>query len=222
MVALPSSDAKNYLDKWITNEHDGASAEDVLEMLTELARLVDEEYAPVSLASEEKLLAGFEGRKGDEETLDADYDQAVFTLRRDRLANWTLLLAGLQTALANTEQDRSLALQDFRASLIDLTRQHPGTTAFNVKPKAKILPTDELWARARVIAAYGLFSGEREKTLRKGAALLGLTQPQTRKIISNFGSGREPRADLTNLVELAKLRSSDGTFPDLDALLYPQ
>ncbi len=221
-MALPSSDAKNYLDKWITNEHDGASAEDVLEMLTELARLVDEEYAPVSLASEEKLLAGFEGRKGDEETLDADYDQAVFTLRRDRLANWTLLLAGLQTALANTEQDRSLALQDFRASLIDLTRQHPGTTAFNVKPKAKILPTDELWARARVIAAYGLFSGEREKTLRKGAALLGLTQPQTRKIISNFGSGREPRADLTNLVELAKLRSSDGTFPDLDALLYPQ
>ncbi len=221
-MALPSSDAKNYLDKWITNEHDGASAEDVLEMLTELARLVDEEYAPVSLESEEKLLAEFEDRKGGEETLDADYDQAVFTLRRDRLANWTLLLAGLQTALANTEQDRSLALQDFRASLIDLTRQHPGTTAFNVKPKAKILPTDELWARARVIAAYGLFPGEREKTLRKGAALLGLTQPQTRKIISNFGSGREPRADLTNLVELAKLRSSDGTFPDLDALLYPQ
>ena len=77
-------------------------------MLTELARLVDEEYAPVSLASEEKLLADFEDRKGDEETLDADYDQAVFTLRKDRLANWTLLLAGLQTALANTEQDLSL------------------------------------------------------------------------------------------------------------------
>ena len=221
-MALPSSDAKNYLDKWIANEHDGASAKDVLEMLSELARLVDEEYARVSLASEEKLLAEFEGRKGDEETLDADYDQAVFSLRKDRLANWTLLLAGLQTALANTEQDRSIALQDFRASLIDLTRQHPGTTAFNVKPKAKILPTDELWARARVIAAYGLFPGEREKTLRKGAALLGLTQPQTRKIISNFGSGREPRADLTNLVELAKRRASDGTFPDLDALLYPQ
>ena len=55
MVALPSSDAKNYLDKWIANEHDGASVEDVLEMLTELARLVDEEYARVSLASEEKL-----------------------------------------------------------------------------------------------------------------------------------------------------------------------
>ena len=52
MVALPSSDAKNYLDKWIANEHDEASAKDVLEMLRELARLVDEEYAPVSLAGE--------------------------------------------------------------------------------------------------------------------------------------------------------------------------
>ena len=148
-MALPSSDAKNYLDKWIANEHDEASAKDVLEMLRELARLVDEKYAPVSLASEEKLLAEFEDRKGDEETLDGDYDQAVFTLRKDRLANWTLLLAGLQTALANTEQDRSIALQDFRASLIDLTRQHPGITAFGVKAKAKILPTDDLWARAR-------------------------------------------------------------------------
>ena len=191
-------------------------------MLSELARLVDEEYARVSLASEEKLLAEFEDRKGDEETLDADYDQAVFTLRRDRLANWTLLLAGLQTALANTEQDRSIALQDFRASLIDLTRQHPGITAFNVKPKAKILPTDDLWARARVIAAYDLFPDERKKTLRKGAALLGLTPQQTRKVISNFGSGRESREDISNLVELAKRRASDGTFPDLDALLYEE
>ena len=55
MVALPSSDAKNYLDEWIANKHDNASADDVLEMLTELARLVDEEYAPVSLASVSKL-----------------------------------------------------------------------------------------------------------------------------------------------------------------------
>ena len=221
-MALPSSDAKNYLDKWIANEHDGASAEDVLEMLRELARLVDEEYAPVSLESEEKLLAEFEDRKGGEETLDADYDQAVFTLRKDRLANWTLLLAGLQTALANTEQDRSIALQDFRASLIDLTRQRPDITAFDLTAKSKILPTDDLWARARVIAAYNLYPDEREKTLKEGASLLGLTQQQTRKIISNFESGREPRADINNLVELAKLRSSDGTFPDLDALLYPE
>ena len=191
-------------------------------MLTELARLVDEEYAPVSLASEEKLLAEFEDRKGDEETLDADYDQAVFTLRKGRLANWTLLLAGLQTALANAGQDRSIALQDFRASLIDLARQHPGTTAFNVKPKAKILPTDDLWARARVLAAYDLFPDERKKTLQEGASLLGLTLQQTRKIISNFESGREPRADVSNLVELAKLRYSDGTFPDLSALLYQE
>ena len=112
--------------------------------------------------------------------------------------------------------------QDFRASLIDLARQHPGITAFDVKPKAKILPTDDLWARARVIAAYDLFPDEREKTLLKGAALLGLTPPQTRKVISNFGSGRESREDISNLVELAKRRASDGTFPDLDALLYPQ
>jgi len=220
-VALPSSDAKNYLAKWIASQHAGASAEDVLEMLSELARLIDEEYAPISLESEANLRSEFEKQEG-EETLDADYDPAVFSLRKDRLANWTLLLAGLQTALANTEQDRSIALQDFRASLIDLTRQHPGITAFDVKAKAKILPTDDLWARARVIAAYNLFPDEKEKTLRKGAALLGLTQPQTRKIISNFIAGREPRADLTNLVELAKLRSSDGTFPDLDALLYEE
>ena len=64
-MTLPSSGAKNYLDKWIATEHDGASTDDVLEMLTELARLVDEQYAPVSLASEEKLLAEFEDRKGD-------------------------------------------------------------------------------------------------------------------------------------------------------------
>ena len=191
-------------------------------MLGELARRIDEEYALVSLESEEKLLPKFEARKDDEETLDAEYDQAALDLRKGRLANWTLLLAGLQTALAYTEQDRSIALQDFRASLIDLTRQHPGTTAFNVKPKAKILPTDDLWARARVIAAYNLFPDEKEKTLRKGAAVLGLTQAQTRKIISNFGSGREPREDISNLVELAKRRASDGTFPDLDALLYEE
>ena len=191
-------------------------------MLSELARRIEEEYAPVSLESEERLLAEFEEQEGDEEALDADYDQAVFTLRKDRLANWTLLLAGLQTALANTEQDRSLALQDFRASLINLMRQHPGITAFDVKAKAKILPTDDLWARARVIAAYDLFPDEREKTLLKGAALLGLTPPQTRKVISNFGSGRESREDISNLVELAKHRASDGTFPDLDALLYEE
>ena len=133
-MALPSSDAKNYLDKWIANEHDGASAEDVLEMLSELARRIDEEYALVSLESEEKLLPKFEDRKDDEETLDAEYDQAALDLRKSRLANWTLLLAGLQTALANTEQDRSIALQDFRESLIDLKRQHSAITAFDVKP----------------------------------------------------------------------------------------
>ena len=121
-MAFPTSDAKNYLDKWIANKHDGASAEDVLEMLSELARRIDEEYALVSLESEEKLLPKFEARKDDEETLDAEYDQAALDLRKGRLANWTLLLAGLQTALAYTEQDRSIALQDFRAPLIDLTR----------------------------------------------------------------------------------------------------
>ena len=115
-MTLPSSDAKNYLDKWIATEHDGASADDVLEMFSELERRIEEEYAPVSLESEERLLAEFEEQEGDEETFDAEYDQAVFSLRNDRLANWTLLLAGLQTALANTEQDRSSALQDFRAS----------------------------------------------------------------------------------------------------------
>ena len=191
-------------------------------MLSELARRIDEEYALVSPESEEKLLPKFEDRKDNEETLDADYDQAVLDLRKDRLANWTLLLAGLQTALAYTEQDRSIALQDFRESLIDLIRQHPAITAFDVKPKAKILPIDDLWARARVIAAYDLFLDEREKTLRKGASLLGLTRQQTRKIISNFASVREPRADLTSLVDLAKNRQKAGAFPDLDALLYQE
>jgi hypothetical protein len=210
------------LDKWIANEHDGASAEDVLEMLSELVRRIDEEYALVSLESEEKLRPEFEAREGDEETLDAEFDQAALVLRKDRLANWTLLLAGLQTALANTDQDRSVALQEFRASLIDLARQQPDITVFDVKAKSKILPTDDLWARARVIAAYNLFPDEREKTLEEGASLLGLTPQQTRKIISNFESGREPRADVSNLVELAKLRYSDGAFPDLSALLYQE
>ena len=221
-MALPSSDAKNYWDKWIANEHDGASAEDVLEMLSELARRIDEEYVLVSPESEEKLRPKFEDRKDNEETLDEDYDQAVLDLRKDRLANWTLLLAGLQTALAYTEQDRSIALQEFRTSLIDLARQQPDITVFDVKAKSKILPTDDLWARARVLAAYDLFPDERGKTLQEGASLLGKTPQQTRKIISNFESGREPRADVSNLVELAKLRSSDGTFPDLDALLYQE
>jgi len=222
MVVILSSDAKNYLDEWNANKHGRASAEDVLEMLSELARRIDEEYALVSPESEKKLLPKFEDRKDNEETLDADYDQAVLDLRKDRLANWTLLLAGLQTALANTDQDRSVALQEFRASLIDFARQQPDITAFDIKAKSKILPTDDLWVRARVIAAYDLFPDEREKTLRKGAALLGLTPQQTRTIISNFESGREPRADVSNLVELAKLRYSDGAFPNLDALLYQE
>ena len=111
-------------------------------MFSELERRIEEEYAPVSLESEERLLAEFEEQEGDEEALDADYDQAVFTLRKDRLANWTLLLAGLQTALAKTEQKRSIGLKDFRAILENLARQHPGITAFDVKAKSKILPTD--------------------------------------------------------------------------------
>lgn len=191
-------------------------------MLSKLARRIDEEYALGFPESEEKLLPKFEDRKDNEETLDADYDQAVLDLRKDRLANWTLLLAGLQTALANTDQDQSISLQDFRESLIDLIRQYSAITAFDVKPKAKILPADDLWARARAIAAYDLFRDEREKTLRKGASLLGLTRQQTRKIISNFELGREPRADLTNLVALAKNRQNAGAFPDLDALLYQE
>ena len=144
---LPSSDARNYLDKWIANEHDGASAEDVLEMLSELARRIDEENVAVSLESEEELRPEFEAREGDEETLDVEYDQAVLDLRKDRLANWTLLLAGLQTALANTDQDRSVALQEFRTSIIELARQQPDITAFDLKAKSKILPADDLWAR---------------------------------------------------------------------------
>jgi hypothetical protein len=66
LVALPTSDVKNYLDKWIAKKHDGASAEDVLKMLSELAREIDEEYAAVSLESEEKLRPEFEAREGDE------------------------------------------------------------------------------------------------------------------------------------------------------------
>ena len=67
-----------------------------------------------------------------------------------------------------------------------------------------------------------MFPDEREKTLQEGASLLGLTPQQTRKIISNFESGREPGADFTNLVALATLRYSDGTFPDLSSLLYQE
>ena len=46
-------------------------------MLSELARRIDEEYALVSLESEEKLLPKFEARKDDEETLDAEYELSL-------------------------------------------------------------------------------------------------------------------------------------------------
>ena len=168
---------KTCFDRSVTSDYDGPSNAHPIIKLNALKNIIGDDRQTPS-----QILLDALSKLSERHSQRTD-DQAVLDLRKERLANWALLLAGLQTALASTDQDRSIALQDFRESLIDLARQQPDITAFDIKAKSKILPTDDLWARARVLAAYDLFPDERGKTLQEGASLLGKTPSEYRRLV---------------------------------------
>ena len=206
MTDLPKSKAKRFLEDWASEDYkDDASSEDVVEMLTKLVNLVDEEFVQCSLEREDVIRREFEKLDNDADDTDDTCREAIANVRRHRLALWTVLIGGLKAALASEIQ--SDALNALNSSLIDLARGVPNVNAFDVPRTSRIFHIDELWNRASVIAALDQYPDRKQEILRKSARLLNLREAAIEKMVDNFRHGREPRSDLSDLVTLAKHHS---------------
>jgi len=210
MTDLPISKAKTFLADWAQGQYEGASKDEVLDMITNLAKLVDIEFDEVSDAAEKRLNEEFEERLNDLERrghdtsqVSQEYPKAVQDIRRRRLALWSVLIGGFKAILASQELN-SAGLDDLYTAMVDRARSQPGATAFDVRLTSRIPPFKELWNRARVIAALDLYPGQKQTIVVRASRMLGMPKKKVLKIVENFDKGREPRSDLTNLVKLAK------------------
>ena len=223
MADLPVSKAKTFLENWARNRFEGASAEEVLEMLADLVRHVDEEYASFSMDQEQKIQKDFEQhfdqQDGDQDRLGKSYQEEIEAVRSHRVALWCVLIGGLKTALASGGQN-SAALDALYTSLVDLARGVPGeVAAFDIKRTAKLLPLGNIWARAQIIAAIELYPERKQEILERSPRLLNMSETAISKMVENFISGREPRADLANLVKTVKNLHLIPDATDIDDLL---
>jgi hypothetical protein len=210
MTDLPISTAKAFLEDWARDRYENASTDEVLDMITNLAKLVDKEFAEVSGDAErqleqdfEKNLNKLEKQHGDPSQLCQEYREAVQDTRRRRLALWSVLVGGIKVILASQELS-SAGLDGLYTAMVDRARSQPGVTAFDIQRTSKISPVKDLWNRARIIAALDLYPGQKDTIIRRASPMVKMTKKSVLKMVENFSDGREPRADLSNLVKLAK------------------
>jgi hypothetical protein len=203
MTDLPISDAKTFLENWAAEKFNTATSEEAMKMLIDLTALIDEEFAGCSLKSEEILLRDFEEKNDTPNDIDKGFHEALFDIQKRRLALWSLILGGVKTVLA-VEDQSSLALTDFSSELINRVRGVAEATAFDIPRNAKIIDTENLWLRAQVIVVLEKQPARARAVLKRAADLLGLDEAAVKKLVDNFKNGRQPKADLTNLVETAK------------------
>jgi hypothetical protein len=212
---LPVSEAKSFLEYWSRNIGDDPSPEIILKAYAAFIGIFEAEYAECSLSQDEQLLRDFEECPEDEVV---HYEAAVTALKKRRAGMWAVFIAGSQLAFA-PEGKSCLGAQELYETLVDLARGVPGTDAFKIRRTSKIRPLDGLVNRARLIAAYGIFTDQRAEVLKLGVRLIGENTTSLRKMIDNFHSGREPRPDLVNLVELFKAQHEEGLTKTLEDFL---
>jgi hypothetical protein len=203
MADLPTSKAKTFLEEWAVGQYEQASTDDLITMLVDLAKNVDEEFVNCSPKSEKKCEQEHYDREENRENIDAELKEAITEIRKKRVALWGVLLGGMKTVLAKNGQN-SAALNNFIDEIIERVRGVSGKSAFDIPRKSKVLDHNSVWLRAQVIVVLEKHPKRKDEIIRKSGGLLGISELAVGRMIDNFKNGREPKADMANLVKTAR------------------
>ena len=209
MTKLETSKAKEFLEGWAETTPDDTTDEEIFGMIAHLSELVDREFKRCSPEQEAKLEEAMRKKEGEIE--DGKYDAKsekehkakIDQMRKQRLGLWMLMASGLKTVIA-MKNVRAFTVDALILSLGELARGHPKVTAFDVNAKSNIPSEDELWLKAKVIAATIKYPERRKTIVARAASLMSIETKQVEKMIYNFDSGPLPSLALTHLVEVAK------------------
>jgi hypothetical protein len=203
MTDLPNSEAKTFLEDWAVNEYENASPEEALNMLTKLAQMVDKEFKLCSPKSEKEYERDFyEQFKGGDNS-SAELKEEIIEIKKKRVALWVVLLGGMKSVLAQ-KGEKCNALNVLFDELINRVRGVVSNSAFDIPRKSRVLDYNKIWLRAQVIVVLEKDPDRRDDIIRNAERLLGVYEPAVSKMVDNFKSGKEPRADLVNLIKVAR------------------
>jgi hypothetical protein len=205
---LELSKAKNFLEKWVETAAEKPTDEDVVSMLIHLAEMVDKEFVHCNREQEaklekekikkEKTIEGWSHNPENEKEHKAKIDK----MRKHRLGLWSILASGLKTVLAMKEV-RSFAVDALIMSLGELARGQSKVTAFDVKAKSNRPTQEDLWLRAKFIAAIKKYPENKKAIVKKAAKVMNKSEKKVEKIAYNFDSGPTPSPELAHLVLVA-------------------
>jgi hypothetical protein len=218
MNDTPDSKAKSFLEFSVENLPDNPSSDDLIKLLTHLAELLDEEFDKCSLEAEELLRNPPEDTAVDDEEIPHDLEQEIDEIHRQRVALWAVQVGGIKAILGLKGQS-SRTVDALYNSIINIARRVPNVNDFDVRRRGRIFPIEEQWDRAIIIAACEL-NREMEPTIyTRGARKLGIPQKTVINMVDNYRNGREPRPELTTLVDLAKKMAENPIHHLFDDLL---
>ncbi len=221
MEKLNLSNAKTFLEKWAETAAEKPTDEEVVTMITHLSELIDVEFKECSPEQEAELQREkiekeqtIEGWKHDPEN-EKEHNAKIDQMRKQRLRLWSVLVAGLKTAVA-MRHVRSVAVDALVMSLGDLARGRSKVAAFDVKAKSNIPTEEDLWLKAKVIAAIKKYPENKKAIVAKAAKVMNKSEKKVEKIAYNFESGPTPSPELAHLVLVAmNWDEKDNTVVDL-------
>lgn len=198
------SKAAQYLQDWLTRtdpQKAPPNADAILDMLANVSRLADQEWADLANSFDE-----------------GQHSDAEFNSRKQAI--WAVIATAFRAALS-MQNENALAVEALRDGLVNLAGGVPDADAHGFSHHAvqSLHTIDSEWDRARVIAALQARPDKREEILRRGARLLGIDRAGVLKLAENFRGGLVGTGHLRQLVGFAKNAISEGeTFP-LDDLV---
>jgi len=204
MTDFVLSAAKTFLEKWAVDKFELASPDEALDMLVELAAMVDREYADCSPDSEKKCQQKHFDRNEIHDNIDDELKEAIIDIKKKRVALWVILLQGMKTAIL-VKAPPCNALNGLLDELIGHVRGVSDKTAFDIPRKSRVLDIDKTWLRAQVIVVLENHPERRKEIIINAEWLLGIYEPAVSRMVDNFKNGREPREDFTNLVKTARM-----------------
>ena len=202
----PTSKAAQYLQDWLTRtdpQKAPPNADAILDMLANVSRLADQEWADLANSFDEGQFS------------DKEYNSR-------KQAIWAVITTAFRAALSIAGED-ALVAEALRKGIVNLAGSVPDPDGFahgfSHHAVQSLHTIDSEWDRARVIAALQARPDKREEILRRGARLLGIDRAGVLKLAENFRGGLVGTGHLRQLVGFAKNAISEGeTFP-LDDLV---
>jgi len=177
---------------------DEPSSTDLVEMLTQVAKLADEDLAEAKQSYSKAL----EALRAEDPKLNQKIAELTDANRKDQLAIWSVLVGGLKAALATGEATSPTADSLYKA-LQELARGSAEEESFSVRSTQYTRKIKDAWHRATVIAALQRYPEHKQKIIPRAARLLRIKRKAVAKMLDNYEQGRR-RTEVELLVNLAK------------------